>query len=76
MKTDLKQIDWFKSILTKFRLVMVPSIDKVNEFIIQPWQEYIGTGDSFDWTDKLDYSKDNKLEPLFYEQANRIIIRK
>tara|TARA_R110000772_G_scaffold220488_4_gene330979 strand:+ start:4318 stop:6696 length:2379 start_codon:yes stop_codon:yes gene_type:complete len=73
MKTDLKQIDWFKSILTKFRLVMVPSIDKVNEFIIQPWQEYIGTGDSFDWTDKLDYSKDNKLEPLFYEQANRII---
>tara|TARA_R110000772_G_scaffold66073_3_gene147344 strand:+ start:1543 stop:3984 length:2442 start_codon:yes stop_codon:yes gene_type:complete len=73
MKTDVKVIDWFKSILTKFRLVMVPSVDDPNVFTVEPWQEYIATGQNFDWSNKLDYSKDTKLEPLFYEQANAIV---
>ena len=73
MKPDVKAIDFFKSILTKFRLVMVPSIENENKFIIEPWKDYIATGQNFDWTDKLDYSMDAKLEPLFYEQANAIV---
>ena len=73
MKTDLRVIDWFKSILSKFRLVLVPSIDNERVFIVKPWEEYIATGQTFDWTNKLDYSKDAKLEPLFYDQSNAII---
>lgn len=72
MKSNVKIIDWFKSILTKFRLVMVPSITNSLEFEIQPWSTYIGSGQDFDWTKKLDYSKDVKIEPLFYEQVASI----
>lgn len=72
LKTDLKQIDWFRSILTKFRMVMVPTIDNPNLFTIKPWNDYIGTGDEFDWTYKLDHNKDIKMEPLFYNQQSDI----
>ncbi len=68
LKTDLKQIDWFRSILTKFRMVMVPTVDDANVFTIKPWQDYIGSGDEFDWTYKLDHNKDMHIEPLFYNQ--------
>jgi len=72
MKTDVKMIDFLKSVLTKFRLVMVPSIDDPLKFEIQTWKDYIGGGDDFDWTKKLDYSKDIKIEPLFYDQTATI----
>jgi len=72
LKTDLKQIDWFRSILTKFRMVMVPTVDDANVFTIKPWQDYIGSGDEFDWTYKLDHNKDMHIEPLFYNQKSDI----
>jgi hypothetical protein len=72
MKPDVKQIDFLKSILTKFRLVMVPAKDSTT-FFIQPWEEYIGSGNDFDWTNKLDYSKDVVLEPIFFDQAQQIL---
>lgn len=72
MKTDLKMIDWLKSILTRFRLVMVPSLNDPLKFIIKPWKDYIASGNNFDWTRKLDYSKDIKIEPLFFNQAATI----
>jgi len=75
LKSDLRAIDWFKSILTKFRLIMVPSLDDPNEFIIKTWSDYIGTGDQFDWTKKIDYSKDAKIEPLFFNQASAIVFK-
>ena len=68
LKTDLKIIDWFRSILTKFRLVMVPTVADPNRFVVKPWKDYIATGQTFDWTYKLDQNKDIKMEPLFYEQ--------
>jgi len=72
LKDDIKQIDFFRSILTKFRLVMVPSKETTNEFIIKPWQEYVATGDLFDWTYKLDYSRDVVLKPVFFSQSSTI----
>ena len=68
LKTDLKIIDWFKSILTKFRLVMVPTVQDPSVFTVKPWNDYIASGDTFDWTYKLDHNKDIKLEPLFFSQ--------
>ena len=72
LRDDVKTIEFFKSILTKFRLVMVPSKEIENEFNIRPWNEYIGTGEIFDWTDKLDVSKDRVLKPVFFEQSATI----
>ena len=72
LKTDLKKIDWFRSILTKFRMVMVPVPSNPTQFTVKPWQEYVAQGEEFDWTYKLDHNKDIKLEPLFYDQQGDI----
>ena len=73
LKSDLKIIDWYKSILTKFRLVMVPDIQNPSQFKIQPWKDYIASGETYDWTYKLDHKKDIKMEPLFFDQTADIV---
>jgi hypothetical protein len=72
LSSKIKQIDFIKSILNRFRLVMVPSLLDPNKFIIEPWYVYIGQGDLFDWTKKLDYSRDLTIEPVFYSQSSTI----
>ena len=72
VKADVKSVDFLKSILTKFRLIMTPSKDNPFEFIVQPFKDYIGSGDRFDWTFKLDTAKDVHLQPVFYDQTQRI----
>ena len=69
---DYKQIDFIKDLLTTFRLVMAP--DKINpkKFIIEPWVDYIATGDYYDWSDKIDRSKDLIIEPVFDTQTDII----
>lgn len=67
-----KKIDFIKDLLTKFRLVMIPDNFRDKRFIIEPWEEFIGTGGVLDWTKKLDVSKDFIIEPLFYTQQARI----
>ena len=69
---NYKQIDFIKDILTKFRLVMIPDKNKVGNFIIEPWATYMATGDLFDWTEKLDLTKDVQISPVFYTQSARI----
>ena len=72
VKRNVKSIDFLKSILSKFRLIMTPSTSHEYEFIIQPFKDYIGSGDRLDWTGKLDNSKDITLLPVFYDQSQRI----
>jgi len=71
LKADVKCIDFLKGILTKFKCVMAPTNNEY-EFTIKPWQDYIGSGDLLDWTEKLDVNKDVVLSPVFYEQAQLI----
>lgn len=72
LDSEYKQIDFVKDMLTKFRLVMAP--DKVNpkKFIVEPWVDYIASGDIHDWSDKLDESRDIQIEPLFFTQSARL----
>ena len=72
LRDDYKQIDFIKDILTRFRLVMSPDKNDRNNFIIEPWVNYIGTGDYFDWTKKVDLNKDFVIEPLFFTQTEEI----
>jgi len=73
LKENVKAIDFFKSILNKFRLVMVPSKTNPREFVVKPWATYIGTGDEFDWSHKIDMTKDMNLRPIFYNQSATIL---
>ena len=75
IKNDYKQIDFIKDIATKFRLVIAPDKTNPNLLRIEPWQQYIGTGDIFDWTGKLDLSKDIIVEPLFNTQKKKITFK-
>lgn len=72
LSDKVKIIDWFKSILSKFRLVMVPDRENPRNFIIEPWNDYIASGAQLDWTHKLDGSKDIQFEPLFFTQSATI----
>ncbi len=69
---EYKQIDFIKDVLTTFRLVMSPDYSKPNNFIIEPFVNYIASGDTHDWSDKLDQTKDLIIEPLFFTQSDRI----
>ena len=69
---EYKQIDFIKDVLTSFKLVMQPNPNKDNDFIIEPWANFIGTGDVLDWSAKLMNEKDLQIEPLFFTQTDEI----
>lgn len=70
---DYQKVDFIRDIITKFRLVLAPDKNNSTNFIVEPWSTYIATGDLFDWTNKLDVSKDFKIMPLFYSQKSAIV---
>ena len=69
---EYKQIDYIKDVLTMFRLVMQPSGSRPNHFSIEPWQDFIGSGSTYDWSDKLQKEKDFVIEPLFNTQSQSV----
>lgn len=72
LDNEYKQIDFIKDILTTFRLVLIPSNEIENHFIVEPWVSYMGTGQIRDWTKFVDDSKDIVIEPTFYTQEQKI----
>ena len=67
-----KQIDFVKDILTSFRLVLSPDVNDPKNFIIEPWQTYINSGELYDWSKKLVEDKDVVIEPVFFSQSDVI----
>ena len=72
---EYKQIDFIKDVLKMFRLVLAPDPAISNNFIVEPWQTYINSGDLHDWSHKLVQNKDQVLEPLFNTQSEEIEYR-
>ena len=66
---EYQQIDFIKDVITMFRLVMQPDPLRPNHFIIEPWKDFIGSGDIYDWSNKLIREKDFVSEPLFNTQS-------
>ena len=60
---EQKQIDYLRDILKMFNAVLVPNPNLPNAVEIIPMVEYLGSGDDYDWTGKLDLSKDIVLTP-------------
>jgi hypothetical protein len=55
---DMRQIDYIKSLAKVFNLAIIPSRVFPKHLEIVPLVEYLGTGNTLDWTNKLDTSKD------------------
>ena len=60
---NIKQIDFLSSIAKKFNLVFLTNKDNPKEIIIEPYEYYIGTGEIYDWTDKLSWDKGFTVQP-------------
>lgn len=60
---EQKQIDYLRDILKMFNAVLVPNPNMPSAVEIIPIVEYLGSGDDYDWTPKLDLSKDITLTP-------------
>jgi hypothetical protein len=69
MPSNIRKIDFMKSIINRYRLVFAPSKFVSNHFTITPWKDWILEGRSKDWTTRLDTSKDMVIKPLFFDQA-------
>lgn len=60
---EQKQVDFLRDILKMFNAVLVPDANMPNAVEIIPMVEYLGSGADYDWTGKLDLSKDITLTP-------------
>ena len=60
---EMKQVDYLRDILKMFNAVLVPNANIPNAVEIIPMVEYLGSGEDYDWTGKLDLSKDIVLTP-------------
>jgi len=60
---EMKQVDYLRDILKMFNAVLVPNPNLPNAVEIIPMVEYLGSGEDYDWTSKLDLSKDIVLTP-------------
>ena len=60
---ELKQVDYLRDILKMFNAVLVPNPNMPNSVEIIPMVEYLGSGTDYDWTGKLDLTKDITLTP-------------
>jgi len=58
-----KQVDFIKSIFSRYNLIVESDKTITNQLNIEPIQDYRDAGTSKDWTDKLDTSKSLLIEP-------------
>jgi hypothetical protein len=70
----IKQIDFLSSIAKKFNLVFVEDPDVINGLIVEPYSHFVGTGDVWDWTDKLSYDKGFTVEPALNFIESSLIV--
>ena len=61
---NIKQIDILSSIAKKFGLLFIPDPEVQNQIIIEPYNYYVGTGNIYDWSDKLSWDKGFSVEPV------------
>lgn len=63
MSCEQKQIDFIQNINKTFNLVVVEHPTKTKTLIVEPIINYIGKGQTLDWTDKVNYDATQNLYP-------------
>jgi hypothetical protein len=67
---DITQADFVKDLLNRFNLIIQVDNDDDKKLLIEPYHDYIATGKTKYWTDKLDSSKEIKISPTTDIQKN------
>jgi hypothetical protein len=71
---NIKQIDILSSIAKKYNLVFIPDPEVPNQIIIESYPYYVGTGNIYDWTDKLSFDKGWSVEPALNFIESELIV--
>ena len=71
---NIKQIDLLSSIAKKFNLIFIPDPEVQNQIIIESYPYYVGTGEVYDWTNKLSYDKGWSVEPALNYVETELIL--
>lgn len=61
--SGLKAVDFIKSVIRKFNLIVIPDKHNKNELYIEPYNDYMQAGGVKDWSTKLDFTKDVQIVP-------------
>lgn len=61
---EYKQLDFLKGLITQFNLVFVKHPYLSDTYIMEPYNDYVGQGNTLNWTDKLDMSKSIEISPI------------
>ena len=72
---DITQIDFLKSFISRYNLVLQPLPFAPNHLEISPIQDFFDSGVSKDWTDKLDLSKSVTMKPTYEFQKDKVIFK-
>lgn len=60
---EMKQIDFVSGLQKMFNLVFIPDRNNAKKLYVEPFNTYVSSGTSKDWTNKIDLSKDITIEP-------------
>ena len=60
---NIKQVDFIKDVLAMHAAVLIPSRTIPNEVTLFPIADYLATGETLNWTQKMDIDKDITLSP-------------
>jgi hypothetical protein len=63
MSCEVKQMDIIQNINKMFNFVVIPHPIKPKTLIVEPMINYIGKGETLDWTDKVDFNSPITLTP-------------
>lgn len=72
---QITQIEFLKSILSRYNIVLVPDKFIADRIEIEPIQDYFDGGISKDWTGKIDNSKPITIKPTYEFQKDKIIFK-
>ena len=70
-----KQLEFIKALNDRFKLVWEPDKNNPNNFLIEPYNDWVLGGEQKDWTDKLNENNDIAIQPLFYTQPRELIFK-
>tara|TARA_R100001163_G_scaffold2920_1_gene4401 strand:+ start:99 stop:2453 length:2355 start_codon:yes stop_codon:yes gene_type:complete len=60
---EIKQVDFLAGLQKMFNLVFIPDAVDPKKLTIEPFNDFIASGDEKDWTNKVDFSKDLVIKP-------------
>ena len=59
----ISQAAFLKDLAQRFNLVIEADPDNASRLLIEPYDAWIESGVTLDWSDKLDYNKERKIQP-------------